>query len=41
MGESVRSLILGSHVIFYRQSDTEIVIIRVMHQSADTRHLRF
>ncbi len=38
--EGYRRLSVGSHVIFYRETDTLIEIVRVLHQRRDfSRHL--
>lgn len=37
----VRSVPVGRHMIFYRQTDTGILILRILHASMDvSRHLR-
>lgn len=40
LGAGLRSRLVGSHVIFYRDTDTELTVSRVLHQRMDPA-LRF
>ncbi|MBV8976921.1 MAG: type II toxin-antitoxin system RelE/ParE family toxin [Alphaproteobacteria bacterium] len=37
LGSGYRSLLAGSHMIFYRRAGEGIVVIRVLHQRMDIR----
>jgi toxin ParE1/3/4 len=39
LGRGYRSIACGRHAVFYRQTATDIVVIRVLHQRMDVRQL--
>jgi toxin ParE1/3/4 len=35
LGAGVRSVVVGRYVVFYRFTDTELVVLRIIHGSRD------
>jgi toxin ParE1/3/4 len=35
LGDGLRGLIVGSHIIFYRSKDADVEIVRVLHSARD------